>query len=121
MQHTFSLSDRFPRSCASTFRLIDVSDENLSKLFPSDTESAAATMSASLDVLDKVKHLHPLTAECLYVTEDENDKAPFRLLCADNSHTDCPSNQSIFSFVALSYCWHGSQWQVRTGDRSKAP
>ena len=92
--------------------LIDVDDSSTTQILRRGHERQSGSVIDPRILLVNIGRLHPLTADGLRTKDSARSKAPFRLLCRQMQPGSEVFPPQIDSFVALSYCWFSSEWQV---------
>ena len=62
-------------------------------------------------MLAHLRVYQPSIAEMFSIKDIAISKAPLRLLC-ENSEQLQPDSPRVKSYIALSYCWHGPDWET---------
>jgi len=106
----------------SSFGVVEVSQRKRSYLFRHAIRTSRRAVKKTKHLLTQIQSLHPPTSQEFTLRDPGRSQAPFRLLCENSVQIRYSSDHTFESFIALSYCWHSSEWttanclgQVQTG------
>ena len=94
--------------------LVEVSHAKKLELLERSSSAFQEALPQTQDMLARLREYQPSMAQMFQIKDIAISQAPLRLLCESSGQLQSDSLR-VKSYIALSYCWHGSDWTVADG------
>lgn len=91
--------------------LVEVSHAKKLELLEKSSSASKEAIPQTQDVVAHLREFQPSIAQMFSIKDIAISQAPLRLLCENSEQLQLDSPR-VRSYIALSYCWHGPDWNT---------
>ena len=90
---------------------VEVSEQTRNYLLRRAIKDSRRAIKGSTRLLAQLQSIRPDVAQDFTIRQARRVEAPFRLLFDHRASGETLPEQSVTSFIALTYCWHDGKWE----------
>ena len=111
LHYTVPTAPEFEEERFLPLALVEVSHAKKLELLEKSSSASKEALPQTQDMLAHLREFQPSIAQMLSVKDIAISQAPLRLLLENSGQLELDS-PSVRSYIALSYCWHGPDWEA---------